>query len=199
MNVSLQRKSCLLSDITKLFHTEGEIDPVYIPDPDRKLPKPIGFELKFNSKINSRTHHEKPIPTPKKSLKNSSPPGLELQNNQLKCANAHNIPIIIPIIIPPSCSFLKEPKDKLKLYELKLNKQENVLDDNLPVGKNVWIKVNTKTKKYKRGIIKKKVGRQTERKAEKKTERWGRKPLLLSRYNKNTRRKSYRKRKDKKQ
>lgn len=193
MNVSLQRKSCLLSDITKLFHTECEIDPVYIPDPDRKLPKPIGFELKFNSKINSRTHHEKPIPTPKKSLKNGSPPGLELQNNQLKCEGAHNI----PIIIPPSCSFLKEPKDKLKLYELKLNKQENVPDDNHPVRKNVWIKVNTKTKKYKRGIIKKKVGRQTDRKAEKKTERWGRKPLL-SQYNKKTRRKSYRKRKDRK-
>ena len=152
MNVSLQRKSCLLSDITKLFHTEGEIDPVYIPDPDRKLPKPIGFELKFNSKINSRTHHEKPIPTPKKSLKNSSPPGLELQNNQLKCANAHNIPIIIPIIIPPSCSFSKEPKDKLKLYELKLNKKENVLYDNL-VCQTRSRPIGSSTRRWLRALI----------------------------------------------
>ena len=178
MNAPLQRKSGPLLDITKVFPTEGDkIDPVYIPDPDRKLPKPIGFELRFNSKINLQTHSRKPSPSLEKPLGISSPPGLELSNNHPELKKSGKK----PVIIPPVCSFRKEPKNKLKLYELKLDKRENVSGDGLPVRKNIWIKVDTDRKKPKIEIIERRIDKRAK------------KLSPLSQNNRKTRKKSYRK------
>ncbi len=111
------------------------LDPVYIPNPCRKLPKPIGFELNCNPKI-----------SPPKKIKNlTSPPGLGSTKDQLEWRRRPtNSAIKNKRIILPDRRFSRDSKNKLKLY-----KQEKVSGRNSP-EKNVWIKMGTKHKKTAR-------------------------------------------------